>query len=100
MYLRLLRKVTQLDGLCTSTAVGVVTCCLDIGFRHMFFALGWCGWCIVRSADIIFTDHTGGRPDWWLLFGREGTISLVACLRGAIVGGGSVLIGIHVHLIS
>ena len=71
VYLRLLRIVTQLDGLCTSATVGVVTCCLDIGFRRMFFALGWCGWCIVRSADIISTDRTGGRPDWWLLFGRE-----------------------------
>ena len=62
----------------------------------MFFALGWCGWCIVRSADIISTDRTGGRPDWWLLLVGKALSCLVACLGGAIVGGGSILIGVHI----
>ena len=48
-------------------------------FPPHVFALGWCGWCIVRSADIISTDRTGGRPDWLLLFGRESTI-LFSCV--------------------
>ena len=60
-----------MHGLCTSAVVGVVACCLYIGFRHMFPAFDWRGWYMVRSADIISADHIGGRPE-----GRENAQSL------------------------
>ena len=91
-----LRIVIQLNGLCTSAAVGVgvVTCCVDIGFRHMFLALGCRKWCMVGSADIISTDRVGGGPDWWLLLLGK-ALSLV-CLGGAVVGGGNIIFGVHI----